>query len=292
MSETSDLPLYAALFKELRRLGYVEGQNLIVERYSAAGREDRFDELAREVARSSPDLIVAATARLVRSFKAATTTIPIVGSTADPVAYGIVASLAHPGGNITGIATDAGIELWGKHLQIAREAIPTASRVGFLASRAVWDLATGSALVDAARKADIMLIGPPLEGPLSQEEYRRVFLAMAQDRAEALIVSDQSENVSYRRTIVGLAQEIRLPAVYPYSMFTKIGGLLAYGPDLTDVYRRLASYVDKILSGEKPGDTPFYLASKFDLAINLKTAKALGLTIPTSLLVRADEVIE
>jgi putative ABC transport system substrate-binding protein len=290
MSETSGLPV-SALFKELHRLGYVEGR-LIIERYSGAGQEERFDELARDVVRSKPDLIVSSTARLLRSFKAATSSIPVVALTADPVAFVIVTSLAHPGGNITGVAVDAGIELWGKHLQILREAVPTASRVGFLASRTVWDLAQGTPLVDAARKSGVTLLGPPLESPIDQEEYRRVLLAMAQSRAEALVVSDQAENVSYQRTIVGLAEETRLPAVYPYSSFTKIGGLMAYGTDLADVYRRMAGYVDQILKGAAPGELPFYLASKFELAINLKTAKALGITFPTALLVRADAVVE
>jgi ABC-type uncharacterized transport system substrate-binding protein len=289
--ETSSLPV-SALFKELRRLGYVEGQNLIVERYSGAGREDRFDDLAREVARSTPDLIVSNTARLLRSFKAATSSIPVIALTADPVAFGVVTSLARPGGNITGVAVDAGIELWGKHLQILREAVPTASTVGFLASRVVWDFAQGTALIDAARTSGVALIGPPLESPINQEGYRRVLLAMAHNGAQALMVSDQAENVSYQPTIVGLAEETRLPAVYPYSSFVKIGGLMAYGTDLGDVYRRLASYVDQVLRGAAPGQIPFYLASKFQLAINLKTAKTLGLSIPTSLLVRADEVIE
>ena len=242
--------------------------------------------------RTKPDLIVSTTARLATSFKAATTTIPIVAVTSDPVAFGIVASLAHPGGNITGISVDAGIELWGKHLQLVREAIPSATNVGFLASRQVWEQSQGRALHDMARQAGISLLGPPLASPINQEEYRRVFLAMAQNNVEALIVSDQAENIANQRVIVRLSEEVRLPTVYPYPTFVDIGGLLAYGTDLVDVFRRQAGYVDLILRGAKPGETPFYLASKFELALNLRTAKALGIAFPTSLLVRANHVIE
>ena len=140
LTETSSFPHWRAFFQELRRLGYVEGRNLIVERYSGEGREDRYAELARDVVRAKPDLIVASSSRLVLSFKAATDKIPVVSSMADPVPYGIVASLARPGGNITGVSVEAGLEIWGKRLQILREAIPTASRVGFLGSRQIWDL--------------------------------------------------------------------------------------------------------------------------------------------------------
>jgi putative tryptophan/tyrosine transport system substrate-binding protein len=293
MSETGDHPYYPALFKELRWLGYVEGRNLVVERYTAEGREERFTELAREVARAKPDLIVASSPGLVLSFKAATETIPVVGSMGDAVADGIVASLARPGGNVTGVSAIAGLEIWGKRLQILREAIPTASKVGFLAAtRGGWDLASGRAMQEAARQAGISLLGPGLESPIQQTEYRRVLGAMAQEHADGLIVSVEPNNYTYWRLIVDLAEKARLPTIFPDRVFYEIGGLMSYGSSIADVYRRLAGYVDQILRGAKPGEIPIYLESKFELLLNLKTAKALGLAIPTSLLVRADEVIE
>jgi putative ABC transport system substrate-binding protein len=168
---------YVALFKELRRLGYVEGQNLIVERYSAGGRIE-YSELVREVTLAKPDLIVAETSGLVLAFKVATDTIPIVGSMADPVAFGIVASLAEPGGKITGVSVDAGLKIWGKRLQILREAIPTASKVGFLTvAHLAWG-AQGGAMREAARQAGISLLGPGLESPIEETEYRRVLGAV------------------------------------------------------------------------------------------------------------------
>jgi len=161
---------FSALFKELRRLGYVEGQNIVVERYSGAGRTEHYSELANEVVRHKPDLILTISSRMVVNFKAATTAIPIVGLMADPVAFGIVESLAHPGGNITGICTDAGPEIMGKRLDLLREAAPGTSRAGFLASRSVWESPFGVAgLQEAAQRMGISLIGPPLEGALQEK---------------------------------------------------------------------------------------------------------------------------
>jgi len=294
MSETGDDEAYSALFKELRRLGYVEGQNLVVERYSGEGRTEPYVELARDVVRQNPDMILVNGGRVVQNFKAATATIPIVGITADPVPLGIVATLARPGGNITGVSVNAGSEIWGKRLQLLREVIPTTSKVGWLASRQVWELPEGSviALREAARHAGISLLGPPLESPIRQQEYRRAFEAMAKEHADALIVSDQGEHNAYRRLIVDLAQTASLPTVYPYRAFVEIGGLVSYGPSHAAVYRRAAGYVDRILQGENPGEIPIYLESKFELVVNLKSAKSLGLTVPPTLLATADKVIE
>ena len=286
-------PRFSALFKELRRLGYVEGQNVVIERYSGAGQAEHYSELANDVVRHKPDLILTITSRMVLNFKAATTAIPIVGLMADPVAFGIVESLAHPGGNITGISTDAGPEIWGKRLDLLREAAPGTSRAGFLASRFVWESPFGVAgLRVAAQGMGISLVGPPLEGALQEHEYRRAFEAMLQGHADALIVSDQAENFTYRRLIVELAATSGLPAIYPYREQVEAGELMAYAPDLLDVYRRAAGYIDQILKGTKAGEIPIYLAVKFDLVISMKAAKAIGLTIPPALLLRADEIIE
>src|SRR5262245_27182932 len=291
MNETGDHPYYPALFKELRRLGYVEGKNLVVARYSGEGREDRYPELCRDVAGTKPDVIVTSASRLVLSFKAATHTVPVVASMADPVPFGIVTSLARPGGNTTGVSVEPGLEIWGKRLQVLREAIPTASKVGFLGSRQIWDLPQLAAPREAAAEVGITLLGPPLEN-LQEGEYRRVAGAMARERVDGIIIGDQLEHVSYRRLIIDLADNARLPTVFPYREQFEIGALMAYGPSLADVYRRLAGYIDQILKGARPGELPIYLASKFELLVNQKAARALGLTLPTSLLVRADEVIE
>jgi ABC-type uncharacterized transport system substrate-binding protein len=287
---------FAALFKELRGLGYVEGQNIVVERYSGAGRTQHYSELASEVVRKKPDLIFANTSRMVQNFKAATATIPIVGVMADPVPVGIVDSLARPGGNITGVCVDAGPEIWGKRLELLREVVPGISRVGFLAPRAVWEGPFGitaiAALRPAAERMGVSIIGPPLEGTLQEAEYRRVFDAMIEGHPDAVIVGDQTENLSNARLIVELAAKSRLPTIYPFREQVEAGGLMAYATDLLDLYRRAAGYVDQILKGAKPGEIPIYLAVKFELVVNVKAAKAIGLTIPPSLLLRANEVIE
>ena len=292
MRESGGYPSYVALFKELRRLGYIEGVNLVVTRYSGEGREERFPELCQEVVRTKPDVIVTNSSRLVLSFKATTDTIPVVAMMADPVPFGIVANIARPGGNITGVSVEAGLEIWGKRLQILREVVPTAAKVGFLGSRQIWRMPQADALREATQQLGISLIGPPLESPIQAEEYRRVLGAMVQEHVDGVIISDQAEYFSYRQLIVDLVRAAKLPTVFPFREYFELGALMVYGPSVSDGYRRLAGYVDQILKGAHPGDLPIYLASKFDLLINLKTAKALGITVPPSLLVRADEVIE
>jgi putative ABC transport system substrate-binding protein len=292
ISDTGDNPYYRALFKELRRLGYAEGENLVVTRHSGEGREEHFPELCRNVVGTRPDVIVTSASRLVRSFKAATDTIPVVASMADPVPYGIVASLARPGGNITGVSVEAGLEIWGKRVQVLREVVPTASKVGFLGSRQIWQLPQANALRDTTAQLGVALLGSPVESPMQEADYRLVVSAMAQEHVDGVIVSDQLENVTCRRWIIELAVDARLPMVFPYREQFESGALIAYGPSLANIYQRLAGYVDRILKGDQPSEMPIYLASKFELLINLKTAKLLGLTVPPALLARADVVLE
>jgi putative tryptophan/tyrosine transport system substrate-binding protein len=292
IAEIGDLPAYRALFSELRKLRYVEDQNLIVERYSAEGRPERYPDLARQVARTRPDVILAITNLLVSSLQAATDTIPIVGLVADPVQFGNVTSVARPDANFTAISVNVGLEIWGKRLQILQEAVPTVSRIGYLGSRVLWDTPLGDAIRQPAQQLGISIVGPQLESPFGQEEYRRVLEAMSREGAQGLVVNDEPANYTYRQLIVDLAAAARLPAVYWDRTYIEIGGLIAYGSSAADVMRHAAGYVVRILTGTKPSDLPIYLESKYELLINLKVAMSLGLTIPTSLLVRADEVIE
>jgi putative tryptophan/tyrosine transport system substrate-binding protein len=292
ISESGVRRSWRAFFGELRRLGYVEGRNLAVERYSGEGKADYHAELARDVVRSTPDVIVPTGTRVALDFKAATLTIPIVSFVNDPVASGVAPSLARPGGNITGVSADGGLEIWGKRIQLLREAVPKMSRVGFLATRRSWDSPPGAAAREAASKAGMTLVSSPLEAPVDETEYRRMFTTMMHEHADALVVGDQGENAANRRWIVALAEKERLPAIYAYRDDVELGGLMAYGIDMSDVYRGMAQQVDQILRGTKPGEIPFHQPTKFELVINLKTAKSLGLTIPPSILARADEVIE
>jgi putative ABC transport system substrate-binding protein len=281
------------LLKELRRLGHVEGENLAVERYSGRGQTEHYTELAREVVGREPHVIVTNASRLVLNFKAATTTIPVVGLMSDPIAFKIVDSIARPGGNITGVSVDAGLEVWGKRLELLREVVPeSVSGVGYLASRDDTLRTSQAAVQQAAKQLGILLIMIPLEGTVQEAEYRRVFEAMTQAHAHAIMIGAQVENYAHRRLIVDLARDNRLPGVYPWRGYAEVGGFMAYGINNADMFLRAAGYVDQILRGTKPGDIPIYQPTKFELVINLKTAKTLGLDVPPTLLAIADEVIE
>jgi putative ABC transport system substrate-binding protein len=228
LSESSGSPLIRAIFEELRRLGYVEGRNLVVERYSGGGRAAHYPELAREVARRNPDVIITFTNNLVLDFKAATTTIPITAIFADPTASGIVSSLGRPGGNITGVSVDVGPDQWGKRLALLHEALPRMSRVGLIASRNLWALARDAAAIrEAELKLGVSLVGSPLDHPIQEAEYRRVFAVLAQEGADGLIVSDETESVTNQRSIVDLAE--RGPAADSLSLSAVHRGGRAHG---------------------------------------------------------------
>jgi putative tryptophan/tyrosine transport system substrate-binding protein len=281
-----------AFFEELIRLGYIEGQNLGLERYSGEGQSERYAELVRNVVNTHPDVIVTLGARLSLDFKMATTTIPIVTIMFDPVAQGLVTSIARPGGNITGVTIAGGFEIIGKRLGLLVEAVPKLSSVGYLASRPYWEDIRGAAAREAAKRAGISLKAALLESAFNEAEYRRVFTSMEHDRADALMVSEEVEQITNRATIVELAAKGRIPTIYANREFVEAGGLMAYSIALADIYRRLANLTDKILKGADPGDMPFYQPTKYELGINLKTAKALGLEMPAMLLSSADEVVE
>ena len=292
MTESSTNPIFRALFQELRRLGYVEGQNLVVERRSGLGRSERYPEIAREAVALNPDLIYATGLRLMLPLKAANAAIPVVGITSDPVGYGLAASLSHPGGNMTGVSIDAGIEILGKRMQLLMEAVPKTSKVAYLAPPMGWEGNYGNAMREIASRVGIALVGPPLNSPIDESEYRRVLAAMIQQGVDVLFVADYGENNVNRQLIAELAAARGLPAIHPYRGFVDAGGLMEYAADWADLNRHGATIVDRIFKGEKAGDIPFYQPTKFELRINLKTARALALELPPSLLARADEVIE
>lgn len=292
VSDLAETGRLQPLFQELRRLGYVEGQNLSIERRSAEDRPERIPELVREAVALKPDLIFTTSGRVLLHVKSATTTIPAVGTSSDPVGFGLAASLGRPGGNITGISVDTGTEIFGKRLELLRDMVPGAATVALLTPRHGWDSIFGAAAKDAAGRIGLSLIGPPLNSPINEAEYRRVFAAMLEQRPDALLVSDYNENMIHRRLIADLAREHRLPALYPFRDYIDAGGLAAYGPDWAELDRRLAATIDNILRGGWPGDIPFYQPTRFELVINLTSARDIGLDIPPSLLVLAAEVIE
>jgi putative ABC transport system substrate-binding protein len=278
-----------AIFEELTRLGYVEGRNLLIERYSGEGRAETYPDLARQIVSRNPDLIFAIANPFVLDLKAATSTIPIVGLIGDPIIAGIAPSLARPGGNITGVSVDVGVDQWAKRMQLLKEAVPQISRLGALYTRS-WTY--HSVIREMALRNSVSIVGPPLERPTDEAEYHRVFAAIAQEGAAGLLVSDEAENVTYRRLIVELAAKGRLPTIYPYRQIVEAGGLMSYGIDIVDLGHRIADMIDQILKGAKPADTPIFQPTKFELNINLTTAKTLGIELPPLLVARADNVIE
>jgi ABC-type uncharacterized transport system substrate-binding protein len=287
-SSASD-PLVEAFKQGLRELGYVEGRNIMVEYRSAEGRPDRLPDLAADLVRLKVDVIVASSQGAVAA-KQATTTIPIVMPIiTDPVRLGLVASLAKPGGNATGFATQND-ELPGKWMELVKETLPNASRVAVLFHPTYDGGVQLKASEAAARSLGVRLQALKVERP---DDFGTAFAAVQKNRAEALIISSSPLFYTHRARLVEFAAKHRIPTIYHQSEFVVgSGGLMSYGPDFHDLFRRSATYVDKILKGARPADLPVQQPTKFELVINLKTAKALGLTIPPSVLGRADQVIE
>ena len=291
LTETGGGSAWRAFFGELRRLGYVEGENLIIERYSAEGHHERYADLAREIVTRNPDVIVTGTNPVVIAFKAATSTIPVVAFMLDPLKAGLVTSLARPGGNLTGITLDAGIEIWGKRLQMLKEAIPSITTAAFLGMRDGWEGSSGQVLRAAGAELGISLVFMlPQKG--NSSEIERVSAVMEQQRPDAVLVSGEGDLYAHRQLIAELAEKNRLPVMCPYRDYVEAGGLMAYAVDLAELLRRMADDVHQILKGAKPGDIPIYQPTKFELLINLKTARALGLTLPPALLALAAETIQ
>ncbi len=283
--------LQEALLQGLRDLGYVEGKNIVIEWRWAEGKYERLPQLAAELVHLKVDVIVATTVPATQVAKQVTSTIPIVmGIGGAPVELGLVPSLARPGGNITGLASSAGLEMVAKHLQLLKEAVPKATRVAVL-----WNPANpthGPLLREAevaAPALGVQLRPVEARGP---EKFDSAFSAMGRERASALLVLGDGMFFHHRIRLAQLAVRSRLPSMYTNKEHVETGGLMAYAVSLPYLFRRAAYYVDKILKGAKPADLPVEQPTRFELVINLKTAKALGLTIPQSVLIRADEVIQ
>jgi putative ABC transport system substrate-binding protein len=286
---TSAAPIVEAFNQGLRERGYVEG-NIVVERRYGDAKPERMAEAAAELVRLKVDVIVTATDTAVAAVKRETQTIPIVmANSTDPVGTGFVLSLAHPGGNVTGI-TGISPELSAKRVELLKEAVPGLSRAAVM-----WNPEPRGAVFEyretqeAARRMSLQLQSVEVS---RSDEIDRAFSAINAGRAEALIVGGSAFTFANRSLIASLAQKNRLPTMFGSRDFVDVGGLMAYGPGVTELWRRSTAFVDKILKGAKPGDLPVEQPTKFELVINLKTAKALGLTIPPSLLRRADEVIQ
>jgi putative ABC transport system substrate-binding protein len=274
----------------LRELGYVEGRDFVIEYRSADGRPERFPGLATELVDLKVDLIVTRGTPAVLAAEKATGSIPIVMATsADPTRFGVVSSLARPGGNVTGLSTVA-VELAGKRLELLKEAIPRIARIALLANMSSPAILSQWRQIEGAARS--LGLEPQLLDVRASADFARAFDTAIKQRADAIIVSNDTLTQTNLRRIVDLSAKHRLPSIFSSREYVDAGGLMAYGPNFTELYRRAATYVDKILKGAKPADLPIEQPTKFELVINMQTAKALGLTIPQTILLQADQVIE
>ena len=288
-SASSQKPRLEAFRQGLRELGYIEGQNVVIELRSGEGKSERLPVVTAELVRLKVDVIVTGGTTSTRAAKDATVAIPIVMTgDGDPVGSGVVASLARPGGNITGLS-NMSVDLDGKRLGILKEIVPKLSRVAVLASR---DQKSNVALLKemdvAAQALGLRLQILELQGP---KDIEAAFRAASKERAEAILAGAPAVLLTQRTQVAELAVKNRLPVMYPREEFVEAGGLMLYAPSISDLSRRAAVYVDKILKGAKPADLPVEQPTKFEFVINLKAAKQIGLTIPPNVLVRADKVI-
>jgi putative tryptophan/tyrosine transport system substrate-binding protein len=274
----------------LRELGYVEGKNLVIDWRYAEGKLDRLPALAAELVRLKVDIIVSASAPVTRAAKDATVTIPIVfAQDGDPVASGFVASLARPGGNITGLSSLAP-ELSGKQLELLKEIVPKLSRVTVIGIST--EPGNAQRLKEIELAAGALKVNLQYIDVLSSKDIETAFRAAAKGRADGVVMLGGTVFNTHRTQIVELAVKSRLPATYTRPEYVEAGGLMTYGPSINDLFRRAATYVDKILKGAKPADLPVEQPTKFEFIVNLKSAKQIGLTIPPNVLARADKVIK
>src|SRR5437762_11099881 len=279
-----------AFIQGLRELGYIEGKNILIEYRFAEGKADRLPELATELVQLKVEAIVTTGTPAICALKEATKTIPIVFfSTSDPIGTGVVASLAHPGGNITGI-TDQASDLWPKRLELLKEIFPKLSRVAM-----VWNKGNAGMALEARATQDVAgPLGITLQdrGVKDPNELEVVFAVMTKDRPDGFLALMDPVLNSYQKRILDFIAKNRLPAIFENQAWVEAGGLISYGANYADAHRRAAALMDKILKGAKPADIPVEQPTKFELVINLKTAKQIGVTIPPSMLYRADKVIK
>jgi putative ABC transport system substrate-binding protein len=309
---------FKAYFGELARLGYIEGQNLIVERYSGLGQPvGRYGDFARQIIASHPDVIFPITITMIREIQALGTGIPMVAATVDPVAIGVSTNLARPDGDFTGVVLDAGLEITAKRVQLLFETARKMTKVGYLDANPTpratiigqrgnleyfrqgaqrTGIKTAFVVVGgnfdraaAEQLYDTVIVGGDT---VDRAAYERTFDAMEKEGVDGIVASQTPENSTYRQLIIDLAARFRVPAIYPYREFVEVGGLMAYGVDLMDVYRRVAGMTVEVLRGAKPSDIPFYRQTKYELVLNQKAATSLGVEFPPTLLTAADEVIE
>ena len=282
-------PRIRAFVHELRRLGYAEGGNLVLDRRSAEGKADGVPRIISELLGLKPNLLITLGNPMTRAAKKLTDSVPIIAlGIPDPVADGIVSNLARPGGNVTGFTATPDPEFAAKRLELLKGAVPSISRVAYLAQKTEWESSTGNAARRAAQSLGLTLFF----AETWPKDYANGYAAIKRERANAVMVGGMFPNWVNRQAIAETLNGMRLPNMHAYSESAEIGGLMSYATYADDMWLRAAAYVDKILKGAKPGELPIEQPSRFELVVNMKTARALGIVIPQSFLLRADRVIE
>ena len=282
-------PRLRAFVRELRRLGYSEVNNLVLERRSAEGKFERFPEIIAELLRLKPDVLVTLGDPMTLAAKKLTQDVPIIAmAVADPIGLGVVNSLARPGGNVTGISATTGPELMAKRLELLKDAVPGITKVAYLSQKTEWDSSAGLAARQAAQALGITMFF----AEANPKDYSGGLALVRSQRPGAVFVGGQFPNWVNREVIVETLNAMRLPSSHSYSEAAEIGGLMSYANHADETWLRAAAYVDKILKGTKPGDLPIEQPTRFELVVNVKAARAMGIVIPQSLLMRADRVIE
>jgi putative ABC transport system substrate-binding protein len=285
-------PDYTIILEEIKRLGYVEGANLSVYRYSAEGRPDRFPEIAHQIVATRPDVIFALADSVVLALQAETRTIPIVAWTGDPVVSGIVSNIARPGGNVTGVSIIVGADFWGKTLQLFVDAVGKKPSNARALDTIQSEAPPFKAFIETAERMKIPMQREPLQTPVNEAEYRRAFEAMQRDHVDGVWIGPALENYNHRHLLGRLAQQYHLPAIASYTETVESGALMSYAWDHKAADRRLAAQIVEIFNGGKPAEMPYFQETHWELVINLKAAKELGLEIPAGLVASADRVIE
>jgi putative tryptophan/tyrosine transport system substrate-binding protein len=283
-------PLATVFLEELKRLGYVEGDNLVIERHQF--RPAGIAELAREVVDTNPDVIVCYCTPMTAALKSLTSTIPIVAYTGDPIRFRLISSLAHPGGNITGVSVDAGIDVWGKRLELLSRVVPKLANVLFVSTQGGWKGAGGDAVRSAAQKLQISIVQASLNPPFDEAEWTRILSSVQHDQVDGAIVADESQLEHLYPLVIRSLEQMHIPAIYPMTEQAEAGGLMSYGQDIKSTLRIQVAQLVQVLHGVNPADIPYFQATEFQLVINMKAAKELGIEVPAGLIAGATSVIE
>lgn len=285
-------PYHFAFMDELARLGFVEGKNLLVDRYSVGGQIDTYADLARSVVGRQPEVVLTATIPMTSALRDATSAVPLVTIIGDPIAAGLVNSLARPGVNITGITVDDGVELWGKRLSLLAEIKPKATRLAYLSSSSALKQPQAAMVQEAAKALQLSVTQIDIGNNLNKGAYEAAFDSLQKAMADLLLVSDEPQHIANARTLTSIATNAKIPAMYPFRDIVVAGGLMAYYRDLFQALRQAAGQVAEILKGANPTEMPFQQPTAFKLSINTKAARDIGVVVPSTLLAIADDVIE